>query len=52
MSADPNFSFVAAAYVIGFFVLGGMILAVVADYLSLKRALSKFSARTDASGSD
>jgi heme exporter protein CcmD len=47
LSADPNFGFVMAAYVVGFLVLGGMIVAVVADYLALKRALKKFSARSD-----
>ncbi len=47
MSADPNFGFVVAAYALGFAVLGGMILAVVTDYLRLKRALSKFPGRSD-----
>jgi heme exporter protein D len=52
LSADPNFGFVVAAYIIGFVVLGGMILSVVTDYVSLKRALSKFPARSDTRGSD
>jgi len=52
LSADPNFGFVIAAYLLGFLVLGGMILAVVSDYRSLKRALSKFPARSDALGVD
>jgi len=52
LSADPNFGFVVAAYTLGFLVLGGMILSVVYDYVSLTRALSKLSGRTEASGSD
>lgn len=52
LSADPNFGFVVAAYTLGFLVLGGMILSVVYDYVSLTRALSKFPARSDARGSD
>jgi hypothetical protein len=52
LSADPNFGFVIAAYLIGFLVLGGMILSVIYDYLSLRRALSKFPARSETQGSD
>jgi len=52
LSADPNFGFVVAAYVIGFLVLGGMILSVLYDYLSLKRALSKFPTRPETQNSD
>jgi hypothetical protein len=48
LSADPNFGFVIAAYVLGFIVLGGMTLAVLYDYVSLRRALSKFPTRSDA----
>lgn len=52
MSADPNLGFVIAAYALGFLVLGGMILAVFYDYFSLRRALSKFPARSETHGSD
>lgn len=52
MSADPNFGFVIAAYLIGFLVLGGMTLSVLYDYFSLKRALSKFPARSETQVSD
>jgi heme exporter protein D len=47
LSADPHLVFVIAAYALGFVVLGGMVASVVTDYLSLKRALSKFPARSD-----
>jgi hypothetical protein len=52
LSADPNFGFVVAAYVLGFLVLGGMTLSVFYDYFSLRRALSKFPARSETQGSD
>jgi heme exporter protein CcmD len=46
--SDPHLGFVIAAYVVGFLLLGGMILAIWLDYRSLKRALEKFSARSEA----
>jgi heme exporter protein CcmD len=44
---DPHFGFVAAAYCLGFLIIAGMILSILIDYRSLKRALEKFSARQD-----
>jgi heme exporter protein CcmD len=44
MNHDPHFGSVIAAYALAFVVLGGMIGAVVIDYLRLKRALSMLSA--------
>lgn len=46
MTADPNFGYVVAAYCAALAVVGGMILATLADYRSLKRRLAKLSART------
>ena len=43
MSHDPHLGFVAAAYVLAFVVIGGMIGAVLIDSLRLKRALSMLS---------
>jgi heme exporter protein CcmD len=44
---DPHFGFVVAAYGLGFLIIAGMILSILVDYRSLKRALEKFSARQD-----
>ena len=40
MSHDPHFGSVIAAYALASIVIGGMIGAVLLDYLRLKRALS------------
>jgi heme exporter protein CcmD len=45
MTADPNFGFVVAAYAVALIVIGGMILATIADYLSLKKSLARLAAR-------
>jgi heme exporter protein D len=52
MSNDPHFGFVIAAYGLGFFILGGMTLTILREYLSLKRMLSEFAARPSAEGSE
>jgi hypothetical protein len=44
MSHDPHFGSVIAAYALALIVIGGMIGAVLLDYLQLKRALSMFAA--------
>jgi heme exporter protein CcmD len=44
MSHDPHFGFVIAAYALAFVVIGGMIGAVLIDYMRLKRALSLLAA--------
>lgn len=46
MSADPHFGFVIAAYGFGFVIIAGMIVLILRDYMSLKRALAQFDART------
>ncbi len=43
MSHDPHFGSVIAAYALALIVIGGMIGAVLLDYLRLKRALSMFA---------
>ncbi len=43
MSHDPHFGSVIAAYALALIVVGGMIGAVLIDYLRLKRALSLFA---------
>lgn len=50
--SDPNFGFVVAAYGLGFLIVAGMILSIIFDYRSLKRALAKFPTRSDTRGSD
>lgn len=50
--SDPHFGYVVAAYTVGFLLIGGMILSVIYDYLSLKRALSKFTQHSDTPASD
>lgn len=40
MSHDPHFGSVIAAYALAIVVVGGMIGAIVVDYIRLKRALS------------
>ncbi len=44
--SDPNSSFVIAAYIVALVVIGGMIVATIADYASLRKSLEKFAART------
>jgi hypothetical protein len=46
VSADPHFGFVIAAYGFGFLIVAGMTLLILRDYVNLKRALSRFDART------
>ncbi len=45
MTSDPHFSFVVAAYGLGFFIITGAIFAILRDYFSLKQALSRFPRR-------
>jgi heme exporter protein CcmD len=45
MTADPHFGFVIAAYGIGFFIIAGMIFAILRDYFALRRALARFPGR-------
>lgn len=52
MSNDPNFGFVIAAYAFGFVIVAGMTALILRDYFSLKKALSRFAARTAREGSD
>jgi hypothetical protein len=40
MSHDPHFGFVIAAYALGLVIVGGMVVMILADYMSLKRALA------------
>jgi hypothetical protein len=47
MIQDPHFGFVVAAYALGFVIVGGMILAILLDYFTLKRALSQFASRPE-----
>ena len=35
--SDPNSSFVIAAYIVALVVIGGMIVATIADYASLRK---------------
>lgn len=46
MNEDPYFGFILAAYLIGFAVIGLMILAILIDHAKLKRQLARLSART------
>ncbi len=43
--SDPHFGFVVAAYALGFVIVGAMIIAILRDYFTLKRALSRFPGR-------
>jgi heme exporter protein CcmD len=45
MTADPNFGFVLAAYLVALVVLTGMIVATLADYAGLKKRLERLAAR-------
>jgi heme exporter protein CcmD len=45
MSHDPHLGFVVAAYAFAFVVIAGMIFTILADYLTLKRALAAFGER-------
>ncbi len=45
MSHDPHLGSVIAAYALALVVVGGMIGAIVADYMRLTRALSLLSER-------
>jgi heme exporter protein CcmD len=47
MSHDPHFGFVIAAYALAFFVIGGMIAAILLDSFRLRRALSSFAPPAD-----
>jgi heme exporter protein CcmD len=46
MSHDPHFGFVIAAYALGFMIVAGMIVTILADYMRLKQALSSLSRGT------
>jgi heme exporter protein D len=43
MSHDPHFGFVIAAYALGFVIVAGMIVTILADYMRLKQALWSLS---------
>lgn len=45
MSHDPHIGFIIAAYALALVIVGGMIVAILADYLNLQRALASFGAR-------
>jgi heme exporter protein CcmD len=45
VTADPHFGFVIAAYAIAFIIVAAMIFAILRDYFTLRRALSRFPAR-------
>ncbi len=42
---DPHLGYIFAAYGLGALILGGMIVATLADYAALKRALALFPQR-------
>lgn len=44
--SDPNSGFVIAAYIVALVVIGGMIVATIADYAGLRKCLEKLAART------
>jgi heme exporter protein CcmD len=44
--SDPNSGFVIAAYIVALVVIGGMIVATIADYAGLRKSLDKLAART------
>jgi heme exporter protein CcmD len=46
MSHDPHFGFVIAAYALGFVIVAGMIVTILADYMRLKQALWSLSRGT------
>jgi heme exporter protein CcmD len=46
MTADPNFGFVFAAYLVALVVLAGMVVATLADYAGLKKRLDRLAMRT------
>ncbi|MEJ0091968.1 MAG: heme exporter protein CcmD [Methylocella sp.] len=45
MTEDPHFSFVVAAYALGFLIVAGMVFTILRDYFTLKTALSHFADR-------
>ncbi|HUB63528.1 MAG TPA: heme exporter protein CcmD [Methylocella sp.] len=45
MNHDSHFGFVIAAYALAFFIVAGMVVTILADYLNLKQALSSFALR-------
>ena len=45
MSHDPHFGFIIAAYALALVIVAGMVVAILADYLNLQRALASFAAR-------
>ncbi|PNG27583.1 heme exporter protein CcmD [Methylocella silvestris] len=47
MTQDPHFLYIVAAYALGFVVIGAMILSILIDYASLKRALARFPQRAN-----
>ncbi|MHB8886332.1 MAG: heme exporter protein CcmD [Methylovirgula sp.] len=52
MNNDPFFGFILAAYLVGFTVITGMIVATIFDYRNLKRKLARLSTRTGRSIDD
>lgn len=42
---DPHLGFIIAAYVLGFVVIAGMVVAILYDQKVLKRALAKLPVR-------
>jgi heme exporter protein CcmD len=45
--SDPHAGFIIAAYALGFVVIAGMIVAILYDQISLRRALAKLPLRGD-----
>lgn len=44
---DPHLGFIIAAYALGFAVIAGMVVAILYDHITLRRALAKLSVRGD-----
>jgi heme exporter protein CcmD len=45
MGHDPHFGFVVAAYVLALAIVAAMVVTIITDYLSLKRALLSLAAQ-------
>ncbi len=43
--SDPNQGFIVAAYAVAFVTVAAMVIAIIADRVSLKRALAKLPPR-------
>ncbi len=47
---DPNQGFIVAAYGLAFVTVAAMVIAIIADSISLKRALAKLPPRAESGG--